>query len=292
MRSSITAALCWALLALITAVGTPACRAPEKAPTAARLHKYFEGYAKSHSDWNVPNVRFQVAETGKIPDSPFSLFDIRVTSGDHHTVGSMKVVTDGKYMFPGNTPIVDLDSSREIVQNFLARESRLAIDPKPLFLVGGNPGADIKVVFFSDYESAECKEFAEKTLPGLLARKDVAVYHYELPLTAVHPRAELLARLAISYRRLTGGREVPPEFYMKKSSELESYLESFVGPMKNLVRQKAEAEETKAELKESMDLASRLGIDGVPTVLVNGYRSNPTISDISELIGAIENKEL
>ena len=282
-------------LALLFCAGAAAVRAEDKADNSALLNKlnaYFENFLKVHPDPKYPGVHVALSDSGKIPGSPFSVFDLRFLDQAGQEIGKNRVITDGKYLFPGGIKIINLEDSKEIAQAYFTKISRVSLDPKRGFLVGGNPKADIKIVFFSDYECPYCKMFAQSVLPGLVSREDVAVYHYELPLTTIHHNAAYLADVAVAFRKVMDGKEVPADFYGKTPDQVPAYLDQIAGEKKEAVMKEAESEATKKTIQECEDLAKKLEINSTPTVLVNGYRANPSAVEINAMITQIQHKEL
>lgn len=249
-----------------------------------QIRSYFETYAASKE--NEAKITVLVTENGAIPESPFTVYRVRFLKGDKE-IGNNNVLTDGKYIIPGDSKVVDLQSGKEIAERYFQKISRVDIAPEQSALVGGNAEAQVKVVIFSDYLCSHCGRFAQEDLPELLNRSDIAVYHYELPLSQIHPEAEDIARLAIAYRKLTG-KEVPPNFYGKTKRQVRDYIERLLGGQSSLVFEEAESAATREALARSIELAGKLGIDRTPSVLVDGYRSKPLRGEIDVLIRDIQ----
>ncbi len=291
MRNKIIIA-CLVLVLCAVAIALHAGEKTDRTLLVKKLQSYFDNFVKLHPDPKFPGIHAEIVDKGQVPDSPFSLFEVRFSDQENHSVGKNNVITDGKFMFPSSMSIVNLENSKEIAQAYLTKINRVSIEPERTFLVGGNPEAEIKVVFFSDYECPYCKVFAHSVIPRLVGRQDLAVYHYELPLVGIHHNAEYLARVAVAYRKVMSGAEVPADFYGKNPSEIPVYIQQLSGDKKEDVLREADADATKETVKKCVDLAAKLEINATPTVLVNGYRANPTSGEIEALIARIQHKEL
>jgi protein-disulfide isomerase len=157
--------------------------------------------------------------------------------------------------------------------------------------VMGDAGAQSRVVLFSDFQCPYCRDLERKlsdALPGMHGR--VAVVRYDLPLTRVHAhayQAAIAARCAArqgqaeAFDAALFGRDLdrPGLDFARIAGEsgvrdLAAFIEC--------ARQPAIARGVDAD----MALAHRLGIEGVPALIVDGklYAGTMAASDLQALL--------
>lgn len=142
----------------------------------------------------------------------------------------------------------------------------------------GSTGAPVTLVVFSDFESTECRAFAEK-LQRLMGQvdKDLRVVFKNRPL-ASHRRAEAAAQLAM-HAYATGGNAAfwkvhDRLFSVGKPLDDSTLLEIARGAGLDVEKAKQAIikEEQKARIASDENLADDLDVFEVPAVFVNGRR--------------------
>lgn len=127
-----------------------------------------------------------------------------------------------------------------------------------------------KVIEFTDPDCPFCRQAAEY----FNSRADVTKYVFFLPLTNMHPQAEIKAK-----------------YVLDAQDKEKAYKEAMSGGLdqKDLTQQKF-SERANAWLSEHMDIAVKLGINSTPTFWIDGqYVQGADIRMFNQILG--ENKE-
>ncbi len=150
----------------------------------------------------------------------------------------------------------------------------------------GTPGAPVKLVLFSDFQCGYCRKEAELLRRNLLQTypEQVRLYFMDFPLDPIHPWAR---PAAIAGRCIFAQSE--EAFWAYHDWIFERQPEITVENLKAKVMEFAAAHQdidgvalgrcvdTKATSKEvdrTVSLGRRLGVNGTPTLFVNGRRIN------------------
>lgn len=157
----------------------------------------------------------------------------------------------------------------------------------------GDSSASIKVVEFGDIECPFCRQF-HQTMRAMRAKygKDIALLYVHLPLSS-HRFAQPAARAVECAHDLGRFEELLDQFYAKQDSlGLKSWASfaSDAGIDDTSAIQTCAINTAQAPMIETgIALAAALGINGTPTVLVNGWRfpSPPSIAELAAAADAI-----
>jgi len=147
-------------------------------------------------------------------------------------------------------------------------------------LISGNKNAKNKVVVFSD---PVCP-FCIRTIPNIYAdvkdNSDIALYYYHFPLASIHPSSIAISKAMIVAKN-QGIKNILPRVYKDglfsaKASEKE-VLEIFNKTFNTkITSEDINKEEIKKELENDLQIASKLMINGTPSVYFNGEK-DPTL---------------
>lgn len=139
----------------------------------------------------------------------------------------------------------------------------------------GNAHAKARVVLFSDFQCPYCRDLDHK-LDGALASLDgrVAVVRYDLPLTRIHARAYPAARASRCATRQGAGRRFDALLFARdldaRGLEFPQLARDAGVPDPALFRACLEDPRVSRAVDADMALAHRLGIEGVPALIVDG----------------------
>lgn len=172
--------------------------------------------------------------------------------------------------------------------------------------IRGNPKAKVSIVVFDDLECPFCARMHEQLFPSTLARyKDqIRVVYKDFPLIDTHPWAMhaavdancLAAQNGTAYWNYvdylhTHGQEVTGEARdLNKSNTMLDRLAREQGVTGKLDTAKLDAcisKQDESEVKESLKLASNLGLNAVPALFVNGELINGAVPE-DQLWAAID----
>jgi len=189
--------------------------------------------------------------------------------------------------------------------NTLARLSKWDIskDPSELITtdsrpVRGNPQAKVTIINFDDLECPYCARMHAQLFPDTLNRyKDqVKVVYKDYPLTEIHPwalRASIDANCLatqshdaywnyVDYLHTHGEDVSGPQRDPAKSAEMLDKLARDEGQRSKLDTAKLDACLTKQDdgvVRTSMKEGDSLGVDGTPTLFINGERLSGAVPE-------------
>lgn len=145
----------------------------------------------------------------------------------------------------------------------------------------GSPMARVTIVEFSDFECPYCGRahpIIEQALRDFDGRVRVAFRHY--PLSS-HPHALLAARAAVAAANQDRFWEMHDQLFehqrQLEQSDIENYAEE-IGLDMSRFRADLEADATQARVDADREAGRELGVEGTPTLFVNGrrFRESPT----------------
>src|SRR5690606_18059808 len=138
----------------------------------------------------------------------------------------------------------------------------------------GNTEARIKIIKFSDYQCPYCRQL-EPVLDRLAVkhRDEIAIYHYDFPLTKIHPRAYMAAIAAkcaalqeaqYAYQNLLYNSNIEQADWVSiaKQAGLRD-LEAFQACITNRLTDSAD--------KHDIQMGKTFSINGTPTLIINGF---------------------
>lgn len=167
-------------------------------------------------------------------------------------------------------------------------------DAIPLGRIAGNPNASVKVVEFADFECPFCKKY-HSTLMAIRQEHpdDVAVVLVHFPL-ASH-RFAVPAAIASECAHQQGRFwEMVEALYARQDSfGLVSWADYAVrAGVGDTVTYTSCLRDSlpRMPVEKGAEFARRLGLDGTPTILVNGWRfpSPPSLSHLNRAVAAVK----
>jgi protein-disulfide isomerase len=268
------------LLALCLTAG---CKAQSDAKSAADTNRRIEVLIRSQ--FSIPQDYGVTVGTRK--PSNFSGYDdlpVTLSRGSRNQVINFLISTDNKKLARLETYDLTHDPA-----------SSIDIAGRP---VRGNPNAKVTVINFDDLECPYCARMHQQLFPSTIARyKDQVRFVYkDFPLVEIHPwamrasvNADCLAAQNndaywnyVDYLH-THAQEVTGEDRdINKSNAALDRIARQQGTVSKLDSQKLDAciaKQDDSQVKESLKLASSLGLDGAPALFVNGERINGAIPE-------------
>lgn len=222
--------------------------------------------------------KITLAETAKIFKN-FEQFNV-VSVGEGPVKGMWEVQVEAKskrrpiylhfskkYFFSGN--IVDIEN-KKVVTSQPARETvpkeKVDVSKIPLndAIIIGKASAPNKVIVFDDPDCPFCRKLHPEMKEVVLRRDDIAFYIKLFPLVGLHPKAYEKSKAivcAMSFKMLDdafSGKDIP-----------------------------APKCETK-EIDKNIELASKLGISGTPTLILKNGEVIPGYAKADALINMID----
>lgn len=153
----------------------------------------------------------------------------------------------------------------------------------------GDPDAPVTVVIFSDYQCPGCRYFAAQMKPILeenhVKNGQAKLVYYDLPLTSIHRHSFLAARAARcagdqdkywEYSDVLFGHQ--PEWASRQTAPLKDFKDyaSSIGLDRAAFDACLESDRFAEAVTANALLAQTLGVNGTPTVIINGRRvANP-----------------
>lgn len=161
----------------------------------------------------------------------------------------------------------------------------------------GDPHGAIVLVEFGDYECAVCRAFRPTLNKAIAAFGDsIQVVYRHSPLDR-HPMGQLAARAAVCAERQERFEAYHAQLYAGSTwlvlgvSALEGLAEAVQISDLSTFSSCLRSLEPLPEIERDREAATRLGITGTPTVLVNGYRFDG-VPDSTALFSLIRNELL
>jgi len=184
------------------------------------------------------------------------------------------ITTDGQRVIKGEV----FDTNKN---PFQANLDKISTDQQPSF--GGPANAPVSLVVFGDFECPYCKEEAttlRKELPGMFPDK-VRVYFMDFPLDSIHPWAHTAA---IAGRCVL--KQSPDSFWKYHDWIYENQtavtLENFKSKLLEWAGTSGvdsvqlgrcvENKSTEVEVARTVTMGHQLGVDGTPTLYLNGRK--------------------
>ncbi len=155
----------------------------------------------------------------------------------------------------------------------------------------GAENAPVSIVVFTDFECPYCKklppilEQVEKNNPG-----KVRIFFKNMPLISIHKMAEGAARAAIAaqkqekfwpyHDKLFAADKLSPQTLQQFAKELGLDMKKFDQDM--------QAQETTNALQKDMYDARNAGVEGTPTIFINGWAlGNRSVEGFQEMIDTL-----
>jgi protein-disulfide isomerase len=273
--------LVWCLLICLSA----GCKAQSSPSTASntvspvpttQLNRRIEVLVRSQFEV-PPNVDVAIGATSKSEFPGFDNLPITFSNNGKHTVVNFLLSSDG---------------------NTVARLERFDISHSPSDMISlqnrplrGTPDAKVTIVNFDDLECPYCARMHEQLFPATLDRYKglVKFFYKDYPLVEIHPWA---MHSAVNANCLA---EQSPEAYWKFVDYVHSHGSDITGPSKDvheaektldkLARdegQRAKLDQPRLDacivkqddsaVRASMKQGDSLGVNGTPTLFINGER--------------------
>ncbi len=205
---------------------------------------------------------------------PKGFYFYKVTIKDRNRGNSQDqyVFFDGKYIAPDFVNYTNsLSLSRELQFDYNYTE----IDTSTLPLIAGTRGAKNVIVKITDFECPYCRTANTYLEDKLKGRKDVAVYIIHFPLTSIHKKADLFARIFESGNIM--GKNFSHELFtndalltMTDEDDI-SYFAAKSGDDAKF-RSLVASDEVAKKVQDAVKLAQSFGVNATPVIYINGKR--------------------
>ncbi|HUI56325.1 MAG TPA: DsbA family protein [Bryobacteraceae bacterium] len=199
---------------------------------------------------------------------------VKITQGQASQEVPLYVTKDGGKIIQGNAYDVNFNPFKKDLE-------KLKTQFQPSL---GTPGATVVLVLFSDMQCPFCKQEAQMLRQNLIANypTQVRLYFIDFPIESLHPWAK---SAAIAGRCVF--RQDPKAFweyhdwmYGHQESTTPDNLKEIIGiwakDRKDIdflqLTQCMDAKATEAEVKNEQAEGAALGVEGTPTLFVNGRR--------------------
>jgi protein-disulfide isomerase len=267
MKTALSFLVCLSAFAQVSPVAATLAPAVDKVK--------LESYLRRLEAW-PPIINVKIDDPKPAPDIPaFYTVAVHLSYNDQHLDQSYFISRDGQKIFKGD--VYDLNKSP-----FQANLDKLHTDTQPAF---GAPAdaAPVSLLVFGDFECPYCKEEAStlrQQIPSTFPGK-VRVYFMDFPLESIHPwsRAAAIAGRCVYkqgedafwkyhdwiYEHQT---EVTPDNYNSKLMEWAGANGVDAVQLGRCVDSKA----TDAEVTRTQAMGHELGVDGTPTLYLNGRK--------------------
>ncbi len=205
----------------------------------------------------------------------FSKVTLHLSYNDARLDQSYMVSNDGQRIFKGD--IYDINKSP-----FQANLDKLKTDQQPAF--GAPAPAPVTLVVFGDFECPYCKEEASvlrQNIPSTFGDK-VRVYFLDFPLESIHPwsRAAAIGGRCVLKQGETSFWKYHDWIYDKQTditpdnfnAKLMEWAGQSGGPDAVQLGRCVESKATDAEVTRTQEMGRSLGVDGTPTLYLNGRK--------------------
>jgi protein-disulfide isomerase len=160
----------------------------------------------------------------------------------------------------------------------------------------GNPNANIKIAIFQDYRCGYCKK-ANAVVDHLLqSDDDVLVVYHLLPILG--PESLYAAKAALSVHKIAPNKF--KDFHkaimlsqISDESSVDKVLEA-EGIDLSQIKKEMQDKEIGEQIKSSYDLASDIGVNGVPAIIINDqlFPGAIDLESLKKLVAEAKNKNI
>src|SRR5579872_428933 len=245
--------------------------ADKPAPKKSAFDKAsLEPYVRHLFVWG-PQIKIDISDPKPCDIPGFQQVIVHAAAGNASADEKLYVSKDGQKIV--RRVVFDVNQNP-----FKPELDKLHTELQPSF---GTPGAPVVLVLFSDFECPFCKEEAKALRTNLLSTypKEVRLYFKDLPLSQIHPWA---LPAAIAGRCVF--KQNPAAFWDYHDWIYEHQSEITADNLQSKVLEFAKGKEidamqlqrcmeskaTEPEIQKSIDESKLLGVQGTPTVFVNG----------------------
>jgi protein-disulfide isomerase len=248
-----------------------------------------ETYLRHLEVW-PPMISMKIDDPKPVSDMPgFNKVVVHLSYNDARLDTSYFVSNDGQKIFKGE--VFDINKNP-----FQANIDKIKTDQQPSF--GAPVGAPVTLAVFGDFECPYCKEEASilrQNVPATFGDK-VRVYFMDFPLESIHPwsrAAAVAGRCVLKQGESTFWKyhdwiydkqtEITPDTYNAKLMEWAGQSGVDAVQLGRCVDSKA----TDAEVTRTQEMGHSLGVDGTPTLYLNGRKlmdQNAQWSTLQQLI--------
>lgn len=243
------------------------------------------------------NIKVKVTEIKDINDiiPGFSYAEIKLYENGV-LVNTDKIITNGKYFTKEFINSASFVSLKDELDFEFAKP--VAINTDNLTLAGGNKNAKNVIIEITDFQCPYCKKANSYFVDALKDKSDYALYIVHLPLTGMHPSAEVMAQIfeagmlmgknfknelfgADYLSALENKAKEMKEQGVKLNQELvdnlikefnQSIIDEYAAKTDNPAKFKelVNSDEVKSKITATKNLASSLNIDSTPVFYING----------------------
>ena len=157
-------------------------------------------------------------------------------------------------------------------------------------LLYGNKDAKHKIVIFSDPDCPFCRQDVPRIIEDVKKHPDkLALYYYHMPLLKLHPVSDSLTRI-MDVLQKQGRIDDAFKMYKLKINYRERNDDKVLAEVKkqfgiDLTKEAINKPEVKDAIKADMDKATRMMVNGTPTIYFDGKYDNSRIQYKSAIIG-------
>ena len=268
------------LFCALIALGCSAETSSASGPMSPELQRKIEVQIRNRFSGQIPpSVKFEFAE--RKPSTEFPGWD---------SVTIYLVATTGK---KSEIPLLISKDNKEMAHvDRVPLDFTLPVDGRP---VRGNPNAKVTVVSFDDFQCPYCSAMHQKLFPGLMKEygDKVRFVYKDYPLEQIHPWAVHAAVDAnciaeqnntaywdfadyIHENQKTINKDAKGE--RRPEAEQKTMLDNFarqVAAKSSLDADRLNAcvkNQDETAVRASMKEGDRLGVDGTPTIYINGEK--------------------
>jgi thiol:disulfide interchange protein DsbC len=144
-------------------------------------------------------------------------------------------------------------------------------------LIAGNENATNKIIVFSDPLCPACQQTIPNIIEKVNKNSNLALYYYHFPLLSIHPAALTLSKAMIIARN-NGIKNIEEKIYLTnfsayfnaRESNDQKILDGFNKIFKTkIIIKQINNHKLDEEIKYDMQIGTKLGINGTPTIYVN-----------------------
>ena len=229
-----------------------------------------EAFIRNLMLWN-PQISVVISDPRPAPMPGFKEFTVAASAGQASVEEFFYVSDDGRKVVRGS--VYDVNQSP-----FQITLDKLKTDNLPVM---GPPGAQVKLVVFSDFQCTYCRQEAKTLRENLLKTypKEVNLFFKDLPLDQIHPWARTAAIAGrCVYREKAEAfwdyhdwifdkqPEIKPENLREKIAEWAQGKQLDPVKLNGCIESRA----TEAEINASIAEARILKVSSTPTLFING----------------------
>ena len=202
----------------------------------------------------------------------FYFYKITIKDSNRRNSQEQYIFFNGKYIAPD---FINYENNLSLSRELQFEHSYTEIDTSNLPLINGVRGAKNIIVKITDFECQYCRAANAYLEDKLKEREDVAVYIVHFPLTNIHKKAELLAKIFEAGNLME--KNFSHELFSNDAllsmtdTDIIAYFASKSGDDSKF-NELVASDDIAQRIRDAVQLAQSFGVNATPVIYINGKR--------------------